>query len=397
MASQLQGVKKRDFWFLTIGQFQLFCSFFMFFQFPLFIKAVGGGEREIGVVMGFSMLLPAVLLPVTASLVGRLERKRLMLIGASGLAVSSVSAMVLVAPDIWMISLMTLRSVFFTLYMISSGAFVASIIPAGERSKWMGIYFGFNQIATAVGPGLGEYLILNYGFTSFFIASFGFVATGQMFMLAISTQTPKKPEKPFSPLWDSVSFLVELWDRRFRYIFLTIVFMGMGLTSVFSFTATYLHLLGLSSGVFFATYAAINGGARIFGGGLSDRFGRSTIVIPSLAMFVVGLIVYSYTTDIPWLIASALAVGLGFGLANPTLSAQMIDRAPPHLYGVAVGGFHFAFNVGNMFSNPALGLVAEQISYRVMFQAAAVAAVIGLGIYILWERKPHKELLYTGE
>ena len=54
--SQLTGQERRDFWLLSLGQLLAFCGFFSFFQLPLYIKELGGGEKEIGIIMGMTSL-----------------------------------------------------------------------------------------------------------------------------------------------------------------------------------------------------------------------------------------------------------------------------------------------------------------------------------------------------
>ena len=64
------------------------------------------------------------------------------------------------------------------------------------------------------------------------------------------------------------------------------------------------------------------------------------------------------------------------------MMALMLDRAPPHLQGMAVGGFHFAFTVGMMFTVPLFGSIAERLGYHPMWWAAASISILGIGIYL---------------
>ncbi len=63
-----------DFWTLSLGQFLVFVGFFAFFQFPLYIKDLGGGEKEVGLIMGVISLASALLIPWITGIVERTER-----------------------------------------------------------------------------------------------------------------------------------------------------------------------------------------------------------------------------------------------------------------------------------------------------------------------------------
>lgn len=391
MSSQLTGRKLREFWVLTLGQFLLFCGFTMFFQFPLFIKELGGGEREIGLIMGLAIILPTVLLPWFAAMAGQWDRKRLMVFGAGLVALSTVACTALGAPDALMGAVLSVRGLGFTIYLIANGAYVAGILPAAERARWFSIYFAFWSISSAIGPGVGEYLILNYGFTEFFLASFAIVVVSTGMTFGLTANQPESVKLALNPFRAAIFFLVELTRKRFRSLFFTLLFMAGGFSAVLTFSATYLRTVGLSSGLFFAAYAVVAVAARFGGGGLSDRYGRAAVAIPMLMTLVVGLLVYSFTDGVPLVLVSALLLGLGWGLANPTISAQMIDVAPVGLQHVAVGGFQFAFNVGMLVTTPIYGFVADNQGYPAMWRLASGMLLVAVAIYALFVR-PGKPL-----
>ena len=381
MASQLTGRALREFWLLTLGQFLLFCGFTMFFQFPLFIKSLGGGEREIGIIMGVATVLPTVLLPWFATMAGQVDRKRMMELGAVLVAVSSLACALLRAPDVYMALLMSLRGLGFVVYLIANGAYVATILPARERARWFSIYFAFWSIASAVGPGMGEFVILRLGYTPFFAISFAVLLAATSLTLGLDAGRASRSVPLFNPLWAMTHFFLELKQTRFRYLFVTLLCMSGAFSAVLTFTATYLRGMQLSSGVFFAAYALVAVASRFGGGGLSDRYGRALVAVPTIAMLAAGMVAFSFTTGLLLALVSAALLGVGWGLANPTISAQMIDRAPPQLQGVAVGGFQLAFNLGMLLCTPVFGFIAEHAGYPSMWRVSGGLMVVALLVY----------------
>ncbi|HEX7927773.1 MAG TPA: MFS transporter, partial [bacterium] len=149
----------------------------------------------------------------------------------------------------------------------------------------------------------------------------------------------------------------------------------------FNFSATYLHGIGLSSGLFFTIYAIVNGGSRIGGGGLSDRFGRAVVIIPTLLLFTLGLMLDSVTRGNALMVTAALCIGLGFGMANPTILAQLLDRADRSEQGRIIGGFYFCYQIGTLCAAPLFGVVADALGYPAMWQLGGSIVLLGVLVY----------------
>lgn len=381
MPSELKGRERRDFWVLTLAQFLMFCGFFSFFQFPVFIKAVGGSETAIGVMGGLGALASTALIPWIADVVNRTGRKRLMQVGITASALSTLGALTMTAPDAWMAALLISRGLGFAVYNNAAGAYMAEILPPAERSRWIGVNFGMNQIAVAVGPALAEVLILHAGFPAFFLMAAGF-ETGGLLLLTGVTNRPFHSRPPrLGMVQVGRTFFRTLAGRNTRHLYLTLLLMACALGAVFNFTATHLRGIGLSSGLFFTVYALVNGGSRLVGGGLSDRFGRPIVVIPTLALFAAGLMLDSAVAGNGLLVSSAVLIGLGFGMSNPTLLAQLLDRADSREHGRVIGGFYFAYQLGALGASPAFGVAAEHLGYPAMWRMAAAVMLAAIGVY----------------
>jgi MFS family permease len=388
MSSQLKGRERRDFWLLTVAQFQVFCGFFSFFQFPVFIKAVGGSETAIGVMSGLGALASTAFIPWIADFVNRSERRRLMQVGIAATTASTLGALTITAPNAWMASLLISRGLGFALYNNAAGAYVAEILPPSERSRWIGVNFGVNQIAVAVGPALAELLITHVGFPAFFIMAAGFELSGLALLTILTARAPRPGAGRLGVAQVGRAFFRTLAGHNTRHLYLTLLLMACALGAVFNFTATHLRGIGLSSGLFFTVYALVNGGSRMVGGGLSDRLGRAVVVIPSLSLFAAGLMVDSMVSGTGLMAISAVLIGLGFGMSNPTLLAQLLDRSENREQGRVIGGFYFAYQLGTLGASPVFGVAAEHLGYPVMWRMAAAVMVAAIGIYAWTETRP---------
>ena len=385
MASELTGRNLRDFWVLTSAQGLNYCGFFAFFQFPLFIKSLGGQEQDIGMMMGASAFAATLLIPWIAEFVNRADRRRIMLLGTACTLLTSVACLALTAPNWAMLALLVARGFSFALYANASGAYLADILPASERSRWLGMNFGFNQIAIALGPAIAELSIVHFGFPALFLSAGAFLLVGMGLLWAVTARISPGQGTPLRLMKVGAEFLVELGARRFRYLYLTLLMLACGLGAIFNFTATFVTGLGLSSGLFFLLYAIINAGSRMGGGSLSDRYGRAVVIIPTLSLFAVGVLLYSFTTGLAMLVLSALAIGLGFGMSNPAILAQLLDRAAPGRPGRVIGGFNFCYQLGALCATPLFGVAAQHLGYPPMWWIACGTIVAATLIYTLAE------------
>jgi len=207
-----------------------------------------------------------------------------------------------------------------------------------------------------------------------------------LLLLGITPRPPATKAPPFNAVYSLKAFYGHLFGRYFLSSFLVLLLLAGALGSVFNFTALYTQLLGLSSGMFFVTYSAVNAGVRFGGSSWADRYGRARVVVPTLIMMGAGIFLFSITKGVPLLMVSAVLIGVGFGLSNPAILAGMLDRSPPQLQSTAVGIFHYAYNLGLMAAPPFFGGVAEHVGYDVMWWIAGGLTFASLTVYLLPQR-----------
>jgi MFS family permease len=118
--------------------------------------------------------------------------------------------------------------------------------------------------------------------------------------------------------------------------------------------------------------------ARLFLGGLPDRFGGGRIAILSTAVAALGQVGLWLASSGATAIAAAALTGLGFSLAFPAFGVEAIRRVPPQNRGVALGAFAACFDVSMGLGVPLLGFLAARRGYAAPFEAGGVAAAAGL-------------------
>src|SRR5262245_16583882 len=156
---------------VTAANFFFFLTFASFFLLPLHVRALGGSERTIGLVMGTTGLSGLASVVAVGVLLDRFGRRVFLLGGFATMAVAS--AAYLLVDRIWA-TLFVLRGVqglAFAAGFNAASTLAAEFAPPGRRAAALGI-FGVSTLAThALAPALGEQLVHWRGFSALFVAS----------------------------------------------------------------------------------------------------------------------------------------------------------------------------------------------------------------------------------
>src|SRR2546427_583983 len=163
---------------VTAANFCFFLTFASFFLLPLHVRALGGTERTIGVVMGTSGLAGLVSVLAVGALLDRFGR-RIFLLGGIATMSAAAGAFLLVdriGPAIF--ALRALQGLAFAAGFNAASTLAAEFAPEGRRAAALGL-FGVSTLAThALAPTLGEQLVRLGGFPALFVAASLFSAVG---------------------------------------------------------------------------------------------------------------------------------------------------------------------------------------------------------------------------
>lgn len=128
--------------------------------------------------------------------------------------------------------------------------------------------------------------------------------------------------------------------------------------------------VGAVAGVYPLVWAS----GQIVFGPLSDRVGRRRLVLPGMLLQAAGLVVLGLAGSFGALLLAAAVLGLGTGMAYPTLIALVADRVPIGERATALGIYRF-FRDGGY----ALGAVVAGMGLAGLSNAVIV---VGVGLLI---------------
>ena len=231
-------------------------------------------------------------------------------------------------------------------------------------------------VGMTVGPLLGSYLAENYGYQALFSGATlvvgplpfefrhgeGVLGESQAWAGAISPIHRGKPQAPGGIRYHA--------DGCFRN------------WSPSSMLALHARAVGLGNGsLFFSCSPTFTlGGAAA--GTLSDRFGRSALIVPGFCLLILGLVLLAMLNGTVLLILSAVAAGLGLGSINAVLLAMVPDCSISEVDAANdLAFFSNAFDVGVVFGSLGLSALAAW-SYSLFWAAVAVLNVLGLIFYL---------------
>ena len=115
------------------------------------------------------------------------------------------------------------------------------------------------------------------------------------------------------------------------------------------------------------------------------RYGYRRALAAGLLFLGVPALFYAYAQMLVPILAVTLVRGVGFGVVTVVFAALIVELAPPHRRGEALGLLGVAITLPTIFCN-ALGLwLAGGYGFGVVFLLGGIAPLLGLGM-ILWIR-----------
>ncbi|NWF93396.1 MAG: MFS transporter [Syntrophaceae bacterium] len=378
-----QKILTRDFVLSFFSQFTFSSVFFVLIPtIPIYLSRLGATEVEIGLLVGVSSVSSLILRPFVGRALLRIAEKKFMIAGALLYTFSCLAY--LVAPPFFpFFTVRIFQGIGVALFVTASFTLVANISPEAHLGQSLSYFYLAINIAFALAPSFGMFLINQFGFTTLFL-----VCTG--FSLCTLLITDKVKERPIDPLEDQF-----LKDEPFLNreaippaIIASIVNIIWG--ALTAFFPLYALSQGVSNpGLFFATFALMLILGRGLGGKILDTYKRERVIFPCLMTYIVSMGILAFSNSLPMFILVAVIWGLGNAFLYPTLVAYAIDRAGPSR-GPAMGTFTAVADLGVGMGSIIMGIILHWTSYPVMFLCLAFTGVVNLLYFYFSIRKGGK-------
>jgi len=268
-------------------------------------------------------------------------------------------------------------------------ALVVDISPPHRIGEAMGWYTASTQLSFVIGPIAGGFLLNYFGFNATFYACSAVPLLGLLFILPRLHTIPRRPvvEEAVTSPWG--------WLRQRRALggLLTPFFITLGSGTIIAFMPLYGEGFGIETGrvgVIITIIYASSLLLRAPAGRLSDRIGRTPVILSGLLISAVALACMSFAASFPWLVAAGIFFGLGMGLAIPASFALVADLSPVGERGLSMGTASSFLQLGVAVGATAMGGVAGAMGLGTMFKICALILVAGLLLIFYLTRQRSK-------
>ena len=330
----------------------------------------------VGVVVGALGFAGMFTRPLVGVWVDSSARERWLKIGGAATVVAFVGYGLSLDPWV-MLGFRCIHGVAMGLFTTSLLAMVASHIPAKQRGLGLGMYQSGNAAAQLYGSTLAVWIALHISHEAAFFV--GAAAAGLALLVGSRVHDLEPPEHQPGKTWSDRE-----WVSR-TAITPAIVFLMMTTTvgAINAFMPLFAEERALgNAGLYYTVWGSTLLVARFLAGALGDRFGRTVVVLPSLAAQALSLFLLAHAeTQLAMLISAGIG-GAALSGVQVSVMSLIVDRTAPARRGAAMATYTIAWDVGAVVGGGLLGFVVDATSYSSGFTLVAVLPLLGMVIYV---------------
>ncbi|CAD2078010.1 Tetracycline resistance protein, class B [Jeotgalicoccus aerolatus] len=376
----------KDFIIIVIANFFIFTSFQMTLPtLPLYVQEIGSNETWVGIIVGIFTFSALLIRPFGGKMLDTTGRAPVFITGLAILVISlyslAVSTTILI-----LVAVRIVQGIGWGLSNTASGTIASDLVPKDRRGEGLGFFGLSGNLALAIGPALGLFLVNHIEFSTLFIIC------GSLTLIALLLALNVKYVKA-EPLTQAEIEEDELNTSRFNFFekralpasallfFITFTFGGIA-----TFLPAYTFQQGFAPHyiqIYFVLYALALVTTRFFAGRIYDRRGLAIVFIPGSLLIIAGLTLLAILNSPVYLFVGAILYGLGFGTVQPALQASAINTTPPRKRGMANATFFSAFDLGVGLGAMTFGLVAQYDDYNMIYWVSAASGCLSLVLFFI--------------
>ncbi len=375
LLSKNRAFWNRDFIVALTGYFCLFMSVTLFYVFPLFLRQFNASKSQVGLIMGAYSVMGILIRPFFGRQIDVRGRKSFSVLGLLILIATVPLFHFVRDAGVLPLILRALMGVGAGISMTAVMTLCSDLAPAEKLAQSMGIVGVAGLVAVALGPLAGEEVIRRFGFGVLFNASLAFLIAA--LICAALTREPYSPggggsfERPRNLRAASLLTVLVICSMPIIH--------GAVRSTMDYFIVLFGRSLSISRvGPFFLAFSVASIATRFGTGDLSDRFGRKTVIFPSVLIIGFNLFLISRVSNMWMFVLVGFIAGLGQGLIFPALSTYVIDILGKQNKGLALSLYLTLFDMGMGIGSPIFGKISDLYGFRTMyFTAGAVILILG--------------------
>ena len=313
----------------------------------------------------------------------RIGRRPVLLGGALIITVSAF--LCAIATNFWQLVLFRLlQGIGSSMWQTMRATLLQDILQPEERGRILGYFQTFMLIGSSAGPTIGGLAAATWGLQAPFYA-YGIgslICLILSFVLIAESHQVAHSEEGSEPLSSGYS-----WVRITRLLrnpsyfaaciaALTVFLMRTGLRNTLLplYAAGNLQLNEAEIGYAISFSTITNLVITVPVGYALDRFGRKTVLVPSLVSSALVAVLFSWTSDFTQLMVVCILLGLSTGAGGQAPLAMASDATMHEAHGLAMGLYRVFGDVGFIIGPLLVGVIAD--SYGLVWPFYALAMVI---------------------
>ncbi len=371
----------KDFIFLLACSLLFTTGVGVLILFPLLIQDIGGGQSDIGFLMGVMSLSAVISRPWISGVVDRVGRKNSMIMSCSIAAVICIAHLFFVdAIEKVYPVLILLRLIFGIAAALGFVSFLtmAADLASGPRlNEGLGFFGIMPMLGMAIGPAIGELFVDRWGFEAMFLTGAFLFSACFLFIFPVKEKFSSVAAGAVLKRFLRTLGIPVVWRMGFICLCFGIAFAAHG-----SFVTPFAKASGLSISGYFISYSGAAVLIRLFGSRLAGRFGEKRIISAALLIAGAGFAGLTKVDSTLSLMVIGFTAGMGHGLLFPSLIALTIRPVAADergkVTGILTGGFDGGMFIGSMI----MGQIGEYLGFSMIFATAALVIFIGFVAFL---------------
>ena len=272
---------------------------------------------------------------------------------------------------------------------------IANAAPPGRRGAAFGLHRGFDNAGAVLGPLFAAGLVgwMGLSLRSVFLLA-AIPAALSLLVLAFGVREEKEEEKislkvkeaEVAPRDAAPKLPPIFWRASWLIAFFTLA------ASSDTFLLLKAKEIGIAAGwlpVLWAFSNAVKSGFSMWGGGLSDRFGRRRLMLAAWSLYAACYAGFAFVTTAWPLVGLVGVYSLYYSLSEGTEKALVTDLVPVEARGRAFGWMNGLTGFAALPASVGFGFLWQQAGSRTAFlTGAAIAGVAAAGLLVLRFPRP---------
>jgi MFS family permease len=407
----LGNILSREF---LLGFFAFFTFLVAFFALlptlPVYLKRLGSGEGEIGVLVGIYSIASLGSRLLAGGALLRYPEKAVMAFAALLFAITFPACILF--QSFWPIFVTRIfQGIAYACLDTAIFAFIIKVTPLPYRGHTLGYFMLAPGIATVIAPSFGMFLVNRFGFTALFLFCMGLSLCALLFSGIITGYEPRgkawtlirgkprgidpvglKGAKVAAPTNDSPKQNAFFLERKVIVPAISAFFYNFVMGSVMAFLALFAIQQGVTNpGYFFSASALMTITGRSLGAKILNIWSKERIIMTFTCTSMIAMIMLSLSTTLPMFIAVGLLWGAGVAFIFPVSMAYALDYGDSS-GGTAIGTFRAVMDLGTAAGPMIMGLVIPLAGYSTMFLCLAAVCLINLCYFQFYVKKKREEV-----